>query len=106
MRFGVQPRSLNGDRLAEATRRASDRGVNVTLFDDRGSALSADDRARLEDAMIPLLADLRITSIIARLSPEGTDEIATVVVEEGGQFRRVVVSHPAGTRASAQGSVV
>lgn len=92
MRFGVQPRSLSGDRIADATRAASDRGLNVTLFDDRGSALSPADRTRLEEAMLPILADTKVSSIIARLSPEGTDEIATIVVEEAGQFRRVVVS--------------
>ena len=101
MRFGVQPRSLSGDRIADATRAASDRGLNVTLFDDRGSALSAPDRARLEEAMLPLLADRKVTSIIARLSPEGTDEIATIVVEESGQFRRVVVSQQAIQRVQA-----
>lgn len=99
MRFGVQPRSLSGDRLADATRQASDRGLNVTLFDDRGAALSPQDRALLEEAMLPLLADKNVSSIIARLSPEGTDEIATIVVEESGQFRRVVVRQQAPQRA-------
>lgn len=106
MRFGVQPKSLSGDRIADATRQASDRGLNVTLFDDRGAALSPEDRIRLEEAMLPLLSDTRVTSIIARLSPEGTDEIATIVVEESGAFRRVVVSHPSGLRTPVQGSPV
>lgn len=99
MRFGVQPRSLSGDRIADATRAASDRGLNVTLFDDRGGSLNPADRARLEEAMLPLLADTKVSSIIARLSPEGTDEIATIVVEESGQFRRVVVRQQAAQRA-------
>lgn len=106
MRFGVQPRSLSGDRIAEATRRASERGLSVTLFDDRGSALGPDDKARLEEAMLPLLSDTNVSSIIARLSPEGTDEIATVVVEEGGQFRRVVVSRPSMLRTPVQGGAI
>ena len=106
MRFGVQPRSLSGDRIAEATRTASERGLNVTLFDDRGSALSAEDRTRLEEAMLPLLSDPKVTSIIARLSPEGTDEIATVVVEESGAFRRVVVTRPSLLRTPVQGGAV
>lgn len=100
MRFGVQPRILSGDRIADATRQASDRGLNVTLFDDRGATLSHGDRMRLEEAMLPLLSDPRVTSIIARLSPEGTDEVATIVVEEAGQFRRVVVTQAGALGAS------
>lgn len=95
VRLGAQPKNLSGDRLIDAARAASERGVAIKLFDDRGEVLSPTARARLDDAMLPLLTNPLVTSIIARLSPAGTGEVATIVVEENGDYRRVVVTEGA-----------
>jgi hypothetical protein len=101
LRDGIQAAGFSGERIAEATRRARIRGLRVTLLDDRGTDLSPDDRARVESVLLQQLADTGEGSVMALLSPEGRDEIATIVVEEGGRFRRVrvtptavEVSHP------------
>jgi hypothetical protein len=46
----------------------------------------------VEDAIIEQLTATRSGSITARLSPQDRDEIATILVEEDGGYRRVVVT--------------
>jgi hypothetical protein len=101
LRDSIQAAGFSGERIAEATRRARIRGLRVTLLDDRGTDLPPDDRARVEAVLLQQLAETGEGAIMALLSPEGRDEIATIVVEEGGRFRRVritptavEVSHP------------
>ena len=92
LRQGVQPKGFAGDALGEAVRHARLRGLTVSLFDDRGSDLSPSQTTRLEQALLPLLRDTTAGTVTARLSPIGSEDIATIVVAEDGLYRRVVVT--------------
>lgn len=92
LRDGIRAGGLSTEELARETRDARARGVHVVLLDDRGQELTDMERELVERA---LTEELRVSSegmITARLSPFEHDEIATIVVEERGQYRRVVVS--------------
>jgi len=92
LRGGTQPVGSSGSRIADAVREARVRGLSVTLLDDRGTALPAGVVGRLEDALLPLLAAMSAGSVTVRLNPEGGTDIATIVVEERGLYRRVVLT--------------
>lgn len=95
LRDGIRATGFSSDGLAEATRIARERGLSVTLLDDRGSELTDDERERVENALLDQLESTAEGSITARLSPHDRDELATIVVEEGGEYRRVVVTQSA-----------
>lgn len=95
LRDGIRATGFSSDRIAEATREARERGITVVLLDDRGSELLDHDRALVEQALLEQLNSTADGAITARLSPHDRDEIATIVVEEGGEYRRVVVTHEA-----------
>lgn len=92
LRGGTQAAGTSGNRIADAVREARVRGLTVTLIDDLGKPLPLEDRARVENSLLPLLSEVARGSITVRLSPETHDEIATIVVEENGEFRRVVIT--------------
>lgn len=92
LRGGIQATGSTGTRIADAVRSARVRGLAVTFIDEGGTPLSAEDRGRVETALLPLLTDIPQGSVTVRLSPDGSDEIATIVVEEGGIYRRILVT--------------
>jgi hypothetical protein len=92
LRDGIRATGLSSDRVSAETRRARARGIRVILLDDRGDELRPSDLERVELALIEQLSGTRSGSITARLSPQDRDEIATILVEEDGGYRRVVVT--------------
>ena len=93
LRDGIRATGFSSERVAEATRAARERGLRVVLLDDRGSELVDGERDRVEAALLEQLEQTTGEgSITARLSPEDRGEIATIVVEEDGEYRRVVIS--------------
>ena len=97
LRGGIQPAGSSGNKIADAVREARVRGLSVTLIDDRGTALPLEVIARLEDALLPLLVAMTAGSVTVRLNPEGGADIATVVIEENGLYRRLVLTDAAVT---------
>jgi len=91
LRDGIRAAGFSSDRVTEETRLARERGLQVVLLDDRGDDLPTPDRERVEEALIEQLHSTQYGTITARLSPAGRDVIATIVVDEVGQYRRVVV---------------
>jgi hypothetical protein len=92
LRDGIRATGLSSDRIAREARTARARGIRVILLDDRGDQLDAAQTERVEDAIIEQLTATHSGSITARLSPQDRDEIATILVEEDGGYRRVVVT--------------
>jgi hypothetical protein len=92
LRDGIRATGLSSERIASETRTARARGLRVILLDDRGDELDAAQTLRVEDALVEQLTKTRSGSITARLSPQDRDEIATILVEEDGGYRRVVVT--------------
>ena len=95
LRDGIRATGFSSDRLATATREARERGLTVVLLDDRGRELLDTERELVESALLDQLNTTTDGAITARLSPHDRDELATIVVEEGGEYRRVVVTHEA-----------
>ena len=93
LRDGIRATGFSGERIAEATRAARERGLTVVLLDDRGSELVDGERDLVEAALLEQLTTTGNGAITARLSPLDREELATIVVEEGGEYRRVVVTH-------------
>ena len=93
LRDGIRATGFSSDRIATATREARERGLTVVLLDDRGSDLLDRERALVESALLDQLESTADGAITARLSPHDREELATIVVEEGGEYRRVVVTH-------------
>lgn len=92
LRGGTQESGSRGTPIAAAVRAARVRGLNVNFVDEGGSPLTAEDRAHVEAALMPLLTDLDHGAITVRLSADGSDEIATIVVEVDGVYSRVLVT--------------
>lgn len=92
LRDGIRATGFSSERVAEATRVARVRGLRVVLLDDRGTELDPEGRQRVEDALLEQLEQTSEGSITARISPDDRDEIATIVVEEAGEYRRVVIT--------------
>jgi hypothetical protein len=93
LRDGIRASGFSSDRIAAATREARERGLSVMLLDDRGSDLVDGERDLVEAALLEQLTTTADGAITARLSPLDREELATIVVEEGGEYRRVVVTH-------------
>jgi hypothetical protein len=92
LRGGTQESGSRGTPIAAAVRAARVRGLTVNFVDEGGSPLTADDRAHVENALMPLLTELDHGSITVRLSADGSDEIATIVTEQDGVYGRVLVT--------------
>jgi hypothetical protein len=95
LRDGIRATGFSSERIAIAAREAREQGLRVVLLDDRGSELVDGERELVEAALLDQLRATSEGAITARLSPEDRDELATIVVEEGGVYRRVVVTHSA-----------
>jgi hypothetical protein len=93
LRDGIRATGFSSERIAAATRDARERGLTVVLLDDRGSDLLDGERDLVESALLDQLESTADGAITARLSPHDRDELATIVVEEGGEYRRVVITH-------------
>lgn len=93
LRDGIRATGFSSDRIAQAARAARERGLTVMLLDDRGIDLVEGERDLVEEALLEQLNTTADGAITARLSPHDRDELATIVVEEGGEYRRVVVTH-------------
>ena len=92
LRGGTQESGSRGTPIAAAVRAARVRGLTVNFVDEGGSPLTAEDRANVENALMPLLSELDHGSITVRLSADGSDEIATIVTEQDGVYGRVLVA--------------
>lgn len=92
LRGGTQETASSGTRIADAVRQARVRGLTVSFVDEGGTPLTPEERGHVENALMPLLTNTVQGAITVRLSADGSDEIATIVVEEGGVYRRVLVT--------------
>lgn len=98
LRDGVRGRSLMLPSVVEAARRARDRGVAVTILDDRGS-LPPDGGAvaRTVAATVEALDRAQGGSVTIRLVPAGRSVGLTVVATDGDEVRRTTLGpdgHP------------
>lgn len=91
LRDGIRAAGFSTPAIVNAVRGARERGVHVALVDDRGIALDDADTERVEDALLHELRRAGGGRITARLSPFDSDEIATIVVAEGDEYRSVIV---------------
>ena len=92
LRDGIQATAFSSERITEAARGARLRGLSVTLVDDRGTDLSPEERLQVEGAFLQVLAETGLGHVTARLSPFGREELATIIVDDGGRYRRVLVT--------------
>ena len=92
LRDSIRAAGFSSELLATEAWIARARGLQVILLDDRGAELDESDRQRVENVVIAELRATTYGTVTARLSPHGRSDIATVVVDEVGQYRRIVVS--------------
>jgi hypothetical protein len=92
LRDGIRAAGFTSPAVAQEIHSARRRGVVVTLLDDRGSDLVANDLARVEEALIAELQRTHEGTLTARLSPADREEIATIVIGTDGRFRRIVIT--------------
>ncbi|MCB2412468.1 hypothetical protein LGT39_06340 [Demequina sp. TTPB684] len=87
LRDGVRGRSLMTPKIATAATRARERGVEVTLLDDRGQGLdSGEAMVRMSAAVIDELDAAESGSVTVRLAPQGRP-IAVSIVTSGERGR-------------------
>lgn len=80
LRDEVRGRSLLTARIANAATKARERGVEVTLLDDRGEGLeSGDAMVRMSDAIVAELDAAEEGSVTVRLAPEGRPVAVSIV---------------------------
>jgi hypothetical protein len=91
LRDGIRAAGFNTPAITRAVRDARERGVHVALVDDRGQALDVKDLELVEDALLFEVRRAAGGRVTARLSPFDSDEIATIVVARGDDYRSVVV---------------
>ena len=74
----IRGRVLATEEVMAAARRARERGVTVELLDDRRQNL--DDRlsATISESLIAVLNDARTGRVVARATPRGTNNAATI----------------------------
>ena len=95
LRDGITAAGFSGDVAAQEIRSARARGIRVALIDDRGAGLEASDRQLAEDALVLELRRAKGGTVTARLSPLDSEEIASVVVDDGEVHRSVIVRRDA-----------
>lgn len=84
LRDGVRGRSLITPRIADAATRARQRGVEVTLLDDRGEGLdSGEAMMRMGDAIVAELGAAESGSVTVRLAPRGRPVAVSIVTSAG-----------------------
>ncbi|WP_291380639.1 hypothetical protein [Demequina sp.] len=80
LRDGVRGRSLITPRIAAAATKARERGVEVTLLDDRGEGLEEGDAmVRMSDAIVAELNAAHEGSVTVRLAPRGRPVAVSIV---------------------------
>lgn len=80
LRDGVRGRSLITLRIANASTKARERGVEVTLLDDRGEGLeSGEAMVRMSDAIVAELDAAQGGSVTVRLAPRGRPIAVSIV---------------------------
>ena len=87
LRDGVRGRSLMTPRIASAATAARERGVEVTLLDDRGQGLATGDAmVRLSEIVVDQLEAMNEGSVTVRLAPKGR-RVAVSIVTSGEDAR-------------------
>ncbi|PKQ18531.1 MAG: hypothetical protein CVT68_02925 [Actinobacteria bacterium HGW-Actinobacteria-8] len=80
LRDGVRGRSLITPRIADAATKARERGVEVTLLDDRGQGLdSGEAMVRMSDTIVAELDAARDGAVTVRLAPRGRPVAVSIV---------------------------
>ena len=92
LRDGIRAAGFSSEQIVSETRAARERGVLVVLVDDRGDELDPADLERVEGALIAELQAVRAGTVTARLSSFDSDEIATIVVAQDGNYRSVKIT--------------
>lgn len=92
LRDGIRAAGFNREAIVEHTRSARERGVQVVLVDDRGSDLDDESLDRIEGALIAELREVQSGTVTARLSSFDSDELATIVVAQNGNYRSVKIT--------------
>lgn len=94
LRDGVRGRSLMTPRIAAAASAARDRGVDVTLLDDRGQGLATGEAmVRLSEAVVQRLDALDGGSATVRLAPKGRRVAVSIVTSDKGVDPRIELDH-------------
>jgi len=93
LRDGVRGRSLATPAIVAAVARARDRGLEVTLLDDRGEALpSAAGMRRISDRVATTLDETAQGAVTVRLLPAGRDVAVTLVSRNGDATARLTLT--------------
>jgi hypothetical protein len=90
LRDGVRGRSLMTPRIAAASTGARERGVEVTLLDDRGQGLATGDAmVRLSEVVVEQLDAINGGSVTVRLAPKGRRVAVSIVTSDTTAHPRV-----------------
>jgi len=90
LRDGVRGRSLMTPRIASASTAARERGVEITLLDDRGQGLAAGDAmVRLSEIVVSQLDALSEGSVTVRLAPTGRRVAVSIVRSDTNAHLRI-----------------
>jgi hypothetical protein len=82
---------LRDTALAAAATRARERGVEVALLDDSEGNITPDAERAVVSAMVAELDRMRSGQFTGRVLPAGRDRVATIVIHEQDDTRRVDV---------------
>jgi hypothetical protein len=90
LRDGVRGRSLMTPRIAAASTSARERGVEVTLLDDRGQGLTTGDAmVRLSEIVVEQLDGIDGGSVTVRLAPMGRRVAVSIVTADATAHPRI-----------------
>lgn len=90
LRDGVRGRSLMTPRIAAASTAARERGVEVTLLDDRGQGLATGDAmVRLSEVVVEQLDAIGGGSVTVRLAPKGRRVAVSIVASDATAHPRI-----------------
>ena len=90
LRDGVRGRSLMTPRIAAASTAARERGVEVTLLDDRGQGLTTGDAmVRLSGVVVEQLDAIGGGSVTVRLAPKGRRVAVSIVTLDASAHPRI-----------------
>jgi len=90
LRDGVRGRSLMVPHVQRAAREARERGVDVTVLDDRGAPLrDGDAMQRASEATVAALKEASHGVVTVRLLPKGRDVALTIVSDLDDRTTRV-----------------
>ena len=94
LRDGVRGRSLMTPRIAAAATAARERGVEVTLLDDRGQGLATGAAmVRLSEIVVERLDAVNGGSATVRLAPKGRRVAVSIVTSDTGVHPRIELDH-------------